>query len=164
MKKVMIGLCLGLAAMWSFSVMAEAVGVVDMQTIFHNSPQVKKISANLQAQFKSRKSEIVAMGRKMQANLQKYQKNKSVMSASDVKKLQTTITTEEMSIRAAQAKFQQDLFKAQNKKMAALMNKIRGIVKMVAAKQKLDLVLPKNSVLYSKNDMDITVTVLKDLK
>lgn len=167
MKKLMLAVCIALIGMWSvasFAATTPRIGVVNMQTIFRDSPQVKKINASLKRQFAGRKDSIVKMGKQLQSALQNYQKNKAVMSSKDLTALQSKITKQEMQLRAAQAKFQKELFEAQNKQMTAFMNKVRGVVKTVAAQKNLSMVLPKNSVLYSDNNLDLTKQVLSKLQ
>lgn len=164
MKRVIIALCISALSMFAISAFANQIGVVNMQKIFQDSPQVKKINANLTRQFANRKQNIMKMGKRLRANIQKYQKNKEVMSAKALTNLKNQITKEEAQVRQAQVKFQQDLFAAQNAKMTNFMNKVRGIVKTIAAKKKLDMVLPENTVLYSDTGMNITSEVLDKLK
>lgn len=164
MKRLFIGLCIALATMWSVAIWAEGIGVVDIQQIFQNSPQVKKINDSLKKQFSSRRDNIVKMGKTMQDDMQKYEKNKTVMSAKDASALKDKVAQEDRDLRAAQTKFQQDLYDAQNKQMGTLMTQLKDIVKTVAADKKLTVVIPKNSVVYSDNSLDITNDVINKLK
>lgn len=151
-------------AAWTMGACAEGVGVVDMKTIFTTSPKVKEIKANLTKQFDPEKSKLEKMGQALQADVANYQKNKAVMNAKDLKALQDKITKEEGDFRTAQTKFQQDVFNAQNKSLEVFMASVKASVKTVAEKEKLDLVIPNNDVLYSKGDKDITKEVLANLK
>ena len=63
-----------------------------------------------------------------------------------------------------QGKFQRDLMVAQNAEMKKFMTRVKGIVGNIAAKKKLDVVLPSNTVLYSKTKSDITSEVLSALE
>ena len=163
MKRLTLIAGLLLTMVWSAGALAAHIGVVDMQKIFHGSPQVKNMSANLTKQFAGRKNKIMNIGKALQANLKKYQKNKAVMSGKNLASLKASITKQELQLRTAQAKFQQDLFAAQNKKMSQFMKQVRTAVKKIATKKKLDMVLPKNSVLYSAGALDITSNVIASL-
>lgn len=164
MKKIMIAICLSVAAIWSIGALADDIGVVDMQTIFKSSPEVKAINASLKSEFSGRKASIVKMGQQLQDEVKKYQKNQSVMSKVSLAKLQQSINQHSVSLRQAQAKFQSDLMAAQNNKMRIFLNKVKSAVTKVANKKGLELVLPSNAVLYSKNKMDITASVLSALR
>jgi len=163
MKKLALGVAIFFAT-WSVGAFADGVGVVDMKTIFSTSPKVKSIKAELSKQFEPQKSKLEKMGQALQADIAKYQKNKAVMNQKDTTALETSITDQETAFRAAQTKFQQDVFNAQNKSLNDFMNSVKAAVKVVAEKNKLDLVIPSNDVLYTKNNTDITQDVLKDIK
>ena len=147
----------------AISANAADIGVVDMKKIFNVSDKVKQIKTSLTKRFASQKNSLEKMGKSLQADIQKYQKNKTVMSKKDSASLQSKITSEEMTFRAAQSKFQQSIYAAQNESLASFMNDVKAVVKKVAAKKGVDVVLPKNDVLYSKGKLDLTRQVLKSL-
>lgn len=164
MKRVRTLIVGVIAALMTVSVFAGEIGVVDMQKIFKSAPQIQQINSTLTQKFANRKQKIIEMGKQLQTQIQKFQKNKAVMSASDLATMKKNITAQEMKLRQMQAQFQQDFFKAQNKRMSEFMTKVRGIVKTIAAKKDLDMVLPKNSVLYSQGGADITPQVITALQ
>lgn len=147
-----------------FTAWAGQIGIVDMQQVFQQSTQVKKINDDLTKQFSSRRDEIVKLNKDFQANVQKFQKDKTVMSAKDLDDLKNKITTQEGQLRQEQSKFQQDLFAAQDAQMKKFMDTVKSVVQKIADDKKLDVVLPKNSVLYAGNGMDITSDVIGKLK
>lgn len=164
MRYSLIALCLSLFFVWSASAMAESIGIVNMRQIFQSSSQIKSINAKLNKKFSPQRDKIVTMGKNLQADVKKLQRNKSIMSKSKLKKLKDKIKKEQQQLRLAQAKFQQTLYSEQNKAMSGFMAKMNKVVKKIAEKRKLDLVLPKNSVLYAKQSMDITSEVKARLK
>jgi len=164
MKK-MTALLAVVSVAWSIGASADGgVGVVDMKTLFTTSSKVKAIKANLMKQFDPQKEKLQKMGESLQADIAKYQKNKAVMSQDDLKKAQDNITKEEADMRQAQTKFQQDVFAAQNTSLESFMKDVKAAAKIVAEKQKLDLIIPDNDVLYSKDDKNVTKEVLANLK
>ena len=114
-------------------------------------------------QFDPQKTKLEGMAKTLQDNVQKFQKNKTVMSKADLSTLQNTIATEESNFRDAQNQFQEDIMKAQTDRLKQLMDSVKSAVATVAQKEKLDLVIPSNNTLYIKNGMDITSQVLKNL-
>lgn len=163
MKKV-TALVAAACVAWSVSACADGIGVVNMKTIFMTSPKVKALKAQLAKQFDPQKVKLEKMGSSLQADITQYQKDKAVMSQADATKMQTKIETEENSFRDAQTQFQQDVFNAQNKSLQSFMSDVKDAVKVVAVKEKLDLVVASNDVLYSKDNRDITKQVLDQLK
>src|SRR3990167_2774003 len=163
MKKLVLVVA-AVAAVVSVSVFASGVGVVDMKSIFSTSPKVKEIKAELTKQFNPEKTKLESMGQALQSDITKYQKNKDVMNKKDLAALEASITNQETAFRAAQTKFQQDVFNAQNARLTQFMDSVKASVKTVAEKDQLDLVIPSNDVLYTKNDKDLTQEVLKNMK
>lgn len=163
MKKLVL-IAATLATACSMSALASGFGVVDMKKIFSSSPEVKAIKAQLTKQFDPEKTKLEAMGKDLQANIAKYQKNKDVMNKKELTTLESTITNQEDKFRDAQGKFQQDVYQAQNERLTQFMTTVKAAVAKVAAKNKLDLVLPDNDVLYQGNNMDITQQVMDDMK
>ena len=163
MRRLLLTVCLSLGVIWSACAMAESIGVVDMRQVFQSSTKIKNINVQLNKQFAPQKNKIVVMGKSLQADIKKLQKNQSIMDKKSLDSLRGKITNQGQQLRAAQAKFQQALFAAQNKAMSGFMTKLTGIVKTIAKKKKLDVVFPKNSVLYVKDSMNITPNVASAL-
>jgi len=164
MKRVLLAICLSFMAVWSVGIFAGNVGVVNMQTIFRTSPQIKKINLALQKKFATRKANIMKIGKNLQSEVKKFQKNQTVMNTKSANALRTKITTQGAKLRQLQGRFQKDLMTAQNVEMKKFMVTVKAAVKKIAAQKKLDIVLPSNAVLYSKNNLDITSNVLSDIK
>lgn len=167
MKRFILSLLVAFVAIWSVNALAATTtnfGVVDMQKIFQSSPQVKKIRGQLKKQFASKRAKMIKMGKSLQANMKKYQKEKLVQNQKSLTALQKKINKQGLALRQAQAKLQQAAFVAQNRQMGSFISKVKSIVKTLAKKKGLGIVLPKNSVLYSQSGMDLTPEVLAKLQ
>jgi len=163
MKRVLLTMCLSFVAIWSIGALAGGVGVVNMQTVFRSSPQIKKINTTLKRKFATRKASILRLGKQLQTEVKKFQKNETVMDSKSAEVLRTKISTQGSKLRKLQAQFQRDLMTAQRAEMQKFMTNVKTVVKQIAAKKKLDVVLPSNAVLYSKNNLDITSNVISAL-
>ncbi len=164
MKKILTGVCAAALAVCATVSFADTkIGVVNMEQIFKTSPQVKKINSDLRAQFSGKRDAILKQGKQLQSDMQNFTKNKSVMSKSKAKALSDKIAQEETSLRTKQADFQKQLFQAQNQAMTGFMKKVDTVVSTVANKKGMDVVMPKNAVVYSQNGMDITSDVMNNL-
>lgn len=163
MKKLvfLVGVCL--AMLWSVSSWAAGVAVIDMQQIFQNSKQVKAINDGLEKQFAAQKKSVDDLGKQLQANIDKYKKDQTVMDPKAANALKDTIRDQEQKLQQQQTDLQRQLFEAQNKAMTQFLDKIKEIVKGMAGSQDYDVVLPKNALLYSKDNLDITAKVLDAL-
>lgn len=164
MKRLLSTVCAAAIAVCATTAMADTkIGVVNMEAVFKGSPQVKKINSSLRDKFASQRNDIVKMGKQLQDDMQNYNKNKAVLSKSKSKAMSDKIAQEESDLRAKQADFQKQLFQAQNTAMTGFMNKVDAAVAKVAGKKGMNVVMPKNAVVYSQNDMDITSDVMKQL-
>ncbi|HLD16682.1 MAG TPA: OmpH family outer membrane protein [Coxiellaceae bacterium] len=163
MKKWFLAGLTAAALTASLSAYAAGVGVVDMQKVFASSSDVKKVTEDLKKQFASREKELRSQGETLQADIGKLNRNQSVMSAKDVKDLQDKVTKESASFRDTQAEYQKDVMEAQNKAMQTFINKLDSVVATVAKKKDLDLVMPKNAIIYSAGDHDITDDVIRGM-
>lgn len=166
MKRLLLLIGIGLAALWSMSSLASpvvGVAVIDMQQIFQNSKQVKQINEGLEKQFSSQKQNVDSLGKQLQANIDKYKKDQAVMDPKAANTLKDTIRDQEQKLQQQQTDLQRQLFEAQNKSMTQFLDKIKEIVKGMATTQNFDVVLPKNALLYSKDNLDITAKVLDSL-
>lgn len=148
----------------SFAASGNGIGVVDMQNVLRTAPQVKKINADLKKQFSNRKDKILTMAKSLQSDMSNYSKNKAVMSSKKASALKATIASQETQLRTQQMKYQQDLIAAQNKAMQGFLTQLKSAVTKVATQKHLSVVFPKNSLLYSGSDSDITSAVLSNLK
>ncbi len=158
---VTVGLCATVLA--SSSALAQSIGVVDMRQIFQ-SPEVKQINNNLDKQFASQRNEIVALSKSLQANTKKLDRNESVMSKSNISSLKSKISKQKKKLRTSQMNFQKALFAAQNKAMNGFMEKLHATAEKVALKDHLDVVFPKNSVLYARKITNITDEIIDGIK
>lgn len=152
------------ASFWSLASIAadsHAMGVVNVRQIFSSSPQMKKMSESMKKRFSAQKATIDAMGAKLAADIEKYQKNKAVMKQSDADALTKKIAAQEKAYRGKQMQFQQQVYAAQNKVMSDFMDKVKAAAKVVAEKKHLSIVLASSNVLYSGDSADITQDVLK---
>ena len=152
------------ALTWSFTAVAQTIGLVDMKQIFQTAPQIKRINTQLQKQFAPQQEEITKLTRLLQSDLQKLKRDEAVMSKKEVDRLHSDIQKKEVQLRQERQEFQQKLFTAQNNGMGDFITKISGAVKNVAEKEHFDLVLPKDLVLYAKYSKDVTLHVVSMLK
>lgn len=146
------------------SVFAANYGVIDMQQVVTKSSKADDLKKQLETQFSSQKKEIDDMTASLQADLAKYQKDKAVMSKKDSEAMQKKISTAESTLQQKQATLQQQVQEEQTKKMNEFMASVQDASKAVAKDKKLDLVLPKNAVVYFDNGSDVTDAVISQMK
>lgn len=165
MKKLLLVLTsAALLAVSSFAFADLNIGVLDMQKVMKNSPQVKVMQAQLKKQFGSKEKQLTKMQKQLQSDAQNYQKNSAVMKDSDKQALQQKIAQEQQDFQKQQTDFRNKVIAAQNQAMQKVIKQIEAVVDGVAGDQKLNLIVTKSSVVYSDADMDVTDQVIKKLK
>jgi outer membrane protein len=165
MKRVITILLLTIGLAWGIAAYSATAtfGTVDMQKIFTTAKEVKKINADLEKKFSSRKDSLLKEQKSLQARADKLQKNQSITKKGDLEDQRAKLTQDATDFREKQTQFQQDLYAAQNEAMHDFMKTLNDAVEKVAKRKSLDIVLPSNNLLYAKSSLDITKDVLKYL-
>ena len=140
------------------------VGVLDVQKVMQQIPQVTAMQKQLKKQFAPQEKQITTSQNKLKADLTKFSKNSTVMKDSDKKAMQKKLLGEQSKLRGLQVSFQQKLLAAQRSSMQKIVANIETAVKGVAKTQGLNIVLTKASVAFNDPKMDITDQVINKLK
>ena len=160
MKKIISMVAVSAALLLSVNTWAADVGTVNMETVVTDSPQAKKIKSDMEKKFGPQRTQIMGMGKTLQADIQKLQKDRSVMSKKDLSALQKKISDEQSALQSLQSKVQSELSEEQNQKMEEFMSAVKVATQKVAKKEGMTLVLPENSVIYIQDGSDITQKVI----
>ena len=139
-------------------------GVVDFQKVMKNSSTATQAQKKLQKQFAPQRASIVEKQKALKEMQSKMKRDSAVMRASDKKELETKMITTRKELSSMVEDFNKKLFKSQQETMRQLVKEIMGIVADIAKKNHLDLVVPKEGVLYASDQIDITAQVEKQVK
>lgn len=165
MKKVVVLLASVFAVFVSAAAYADdmKIGVVDVRQVLQKSPQVAQMQAKLQQEFGARDKQIQQAQQQLQANVEKLNRDGSVMSANDRNALIKSTQTEQQNLRSMQMEFQKDVYAKQNAAMQTILGQVQEVVTKVAKEKGLTLVLSKEAVAYANNDTDITSEVISQV-
>ena len=164
MKRLLSTVFVSVIVIWIVPSVAQIIGLLDMHKVFQTSSQIRDINTRLEKQFSLQRKQMVELTQSLQCNLRNLRRNEAVMSREEISSLREKIQRDENRLRQQQQQFQQQLLVAQNKEMIDFMSEISDAVKKIAAKENLDFVLPKDTVLYTKESKDITSNVISELK
>jgi len=165
MRKILLAASTMIFLMLGSAVFAETkIGVIDYEKVVVGSPQLVAAKADLKKKFDPREKEISEAQKKFQSDIEAFSKNGPTMKADDQKAAQQKIMDQQKKLQEMQTKFQNDATTAQNNTMRDILKKIEDIVNKIATGKNLDLVIAKNSVPYSKKELDITDEVIKQIK
>jgi outer membrane protein len=171
MKKLVMASVIGLASLFSFTMANVAVaandsalnlkvGVIDLQQIVQKSPQMVKINAELEKQFKPRSTALLSMRKNLQAEIEKLNRDGSVMSNADRSALQTKINNDTTAFQKQAGEFQRDLSTAENDARQKFAQQVTTAINSVATAQQYDMIIQKSAVPYTNAKLDVTTQVL----
>lgn len=165
MKKIILGITTAVLLTCFSSVFANElkVGVIDLHEILDKTPQLKKINNDLKKQFGPQEEKIKKAQQNLQDEVKKLQRDNTVMSENDRKKLSEKIMKDRQELQQMSIDFQQKASAEQSKAMEKLLQQVQGVIKEVAQKNKLNLVLQKEGVPYFDENLSVTDQVVKSL-
>ncbi len=144
------------------------VGVVDVITILKEMPAAKKVDKELQAIGLKWQDTLMAMQKDLEARLEQYKKQKSMMPADQQAKTENELQAMNQSLmQYNQEKFGQqgEMALVRDQKLEPIRETVKKAIEKVSKDEKLNLVLEKTSnILYFDDAMDITYKVLDVIK
>jgi len=165
MKKLFAIILTGLSLTCFGNVLADdlKVGVIDLHEILDKTPQLKKINDDLKKQFGPQEEKIKKAQQALMDESKKYERDDRIMNETDRKKLQEKIIKDRQELQQMSIDFQQKAAAEQGKAMQKLLEQIQAVIKQVAEKNKLNLVLQKEGVPYFDEKLSVTEQVVKQL-
>ncbi len=143
------------------------VGIVDVETVLKELPEA--ISADKQIKEIGQKWQdtLLTMRNDLQSKFEQYQKQKSMMPQDKQKSEEENMQKQQMTL----LQYQEDKFGQQGeinslreKLLAPIREKVKQAIEVVAKKEKFQLVIDKLMALYSESSIDITYTVIDNIK
>jgi outer membrane protein len=139
------------------------IGILDMQQVMQQSPEVANLNKQLQDQFKPRQEKIMAAQKNLQDEMGKMNKDAAVMNDKNKEKMVQKINADRQAYQTLVQSFQQDLNSAQNKVMQKFMGNLQNAVNSVAKEGQYTMVLNRAAVPYFDPAADVTKQVLSKI-
>lgn len=163
LSKVLIFLSLSVFAASSFA--QTKMAFVDLHKVVQSSTAGRKVRAELEAQFTTKKRELDAREAKLKAQEQELEKLKGKVSAENYNKRVAQFEKQMLEFRDFSARTQFDF---QNREMALttpVLEKIRRVITRVSKEAGYTVVLEKTAqVLYSPEADDLTARVVREFE
>jgi outer membrane protein len=140
------------------------IGVLDVRSIIDGSDEVKTLQEALQKEFKPKFEEVQALDKGFRENVEKFQRNKDVMSEKERAKLEKEIQSSQQQLMTLQNQYAQESSEKQQQLMQKFLDKVKKEVEVYAKKEKYDLVLISDAVPFMDDKVDITPHIAKALK
>ena len=145
------------------------IGVVDIETILKEMPEAIEADKKLKEIGTKWQDTLINMKKDFDERIQKYQKQKSLMSAEQQSKEEESLQNFQMQMMQYQdQKFGTtgELNQMREKFLEPIRVKVRNAIQRVAKDEKFSLVLDKSNpvVLYFEDKYDLTYKVLDVIK
>ncbi len=139
------------------------IGVVSVERILAEAPQVDAVNTKMLEQFGPKRDELKAMEKDIQKLQEDYKRNELVMTEDKLNELKKKIITKIQILKQKEAVLTQEVAEVRNKELAKLQKSVKSIIDSIAEKGKYSLVLSEG-VAYADDALDITDKVLKKMK
>ena len=165
MKKTLLAVSTACCLLLGSTAFAELkMGVIDVNKIFRESPQVAAAKTDFKKKFEGREKALNDAQKDFQKAIETFSKNSPTMKDDARKAEQQKIIDQQKKLQDMQMKFQNDANSAQEEALKDFSKKMESAVTKVAKDKALDLVVAKASLAYSKDELEITTDVLKIMK
>ncbi|MCO7197615.1 MULTISPECIES: OmpH family outer membrane protein [Pseudoalteromonas] len=147
----------------SGSAFAHKVGIVDMQEVYKQIPQMAKIEQTLQAEFAERRQELEKIQGDIRFEAEKFKREATTMSEEQKEALREKIQGMQKTLAEKGRPLEQEIKVRQNQELAKVQKLIVDAIESVAKKGKFDEVKVKDTTIYFNPDKvaDLSEDVVK---
>ncbi len=139
------------------------IGVVDFQQVVEKSEAGSKFEADLKAEGQQMEAEITKGKEELQALKEKLERESMVMSEKAKEEKQIEFNVKLSGLQKKQAQFRKDFLNKQRQGVARLRREVLEISHEIGKKDKFDLIISKDALLYMDAGVDITPQVIQVL-
>ena len=153
------------AAAFAVSIPAHAqamkIGYVNTERILRDAGPAKAAQKKLEAEFSARDKDLQALAARLKSSGQKLERDRTVLSDSDLVKRQREFADLEKDFQRKQREFREDLGQRRNEELAQVLEKANRAIKKLADDESFDLIV--QDVVFASPRIDITERILKTL-
>ncbi|WP_404339256.1 OmpH family outer membrane protein [Pseudoalteromonas mariniglutinosa] len=147
----------------SASAFAHKVGIVDMQEIYQQIPQMAKVEQTLEAEFAERRQELEKLQGDIRFEAEKFKRESTTMSDKQKEALRTKIQDMQKNLAEKGRPLEQEIKTRQNQELAKIQKVIIEAIQAVAKDGKFDEVKVKDTTIYfnPKTVSDLSAKVVE---
>ncbi len=160
LKNTIIALGILFTVSGTVSAAGVKVGIVNMKQVVSKVPQAKMIEDKIRKKFKDRTDALIALRKKGEETQTKARRDAMTLTNAQKREVQRKLKSLDSEFNLKQTFLQDDIALMNKQEQASLLRKISDAVNKVAKKEKLDLVVTSDSVMYVKPSMDISKKVI----
>jgi outer membrane protein len=139
------------------------IGVVSVERILTEAPQVDAVNTSMLERFGPQRDELQAMEKEITGMQENYKRNELVMTEDKLNDLKKDIIAKIQVLKQKEATLTQEVSTVRNQELAVLQQQVKGIIDDIAKKGKYSLVMSEG-VAYADDKLDITDKVLEQMK
>lgn len=132
----------------SVNAFAHKVGIVDMQEIYKQLPQMAKIEQSLQTEFAERRQELEKLQGDIRFEAEKFKRESTTMSQDQKDALRDKIQGMQKKLAEKGRPLEQEIKARQNQELAKVQTLIIETIEEIAKKGKFDEVKIKDTTIY----------------
>lgn len=139
------------------------IGTLDVPTLFNQSKAGKSLAAALQQKDKAINEDIAKKERAIQAKGQQLEQQRSTLQPADYKKQMDQLQAEFNAFRKDAKEKRKEIDKARRTGLDQIRKTLDGVIRGVADKRGMTLIIDRSAVVLGAPDWDITDEVMKAL-
>lgn len=132
----------------SVNAFAHKVGIVDMQEIYKQLPQMAKIEESLQTEFAERRHELEKLQGDIRFEAEKFKRESTTMSQDQKDALRDKIQGMQKNLAEKGRPLEQEIKSRQNQELAKVQTLIIETIQEIAKKGDFDEVKVKDTTIY----------------
>lgn len=136
---------------------------VDADKVVKNSPQFEEVVRELEEEFSRRKDELRSRRKQLQDLEDKLKRDGSVMSESEVRRLEADIRSHQRKMKHAVEELDDDMSLRRNEALNRLLRQVQEVIREVGKEEDIDLIF-STGVAYFNEKVEISDKVLARLK
>lgn len=137
------------------------LAVINTERVLRESEPAKKASAKLEKEFKKRSQDLDKLRQQIQAMQEDMDKNGTTMAESVRASKARDIGDLTRELQRKQREYNEDVNARRNEELQSILERTNGVIRSVAEKDNLDLVVQE--AVYANPRIDITDKVIKAL-
>ena len=139
------------------------IGIVNVPTLLDRAPQVAQTDERLAREFKPKETELFALRQELVSLTEKYNRDKSIMSAERARDIERQIANMRKNIQRRHGDIQEEINVRRNQELQVMQDLINKAIQYVGEKETFDLIL-YDGIAYNNDKADITELVLDYLQ
>ena len=162
-KKIGFFLVLFLLLLGQLCYADTKIGVVDMRRVFREADIAQKLAKDFYKDVQAKRKEFQAKEAELKNREKALKKKVKMLSKSEREKQLQKLKEETKQLKHMRLNIEDELRTKRQEIRTEIMKRVRKIISMYARKHNYAVIIPKGLLLYSRDVVDITDKIIKEL-